>query len=172
MYRSLAIAFLGVALIIAGMVTANAGPQGGSFKLGFVDFDEILTDTAAGRRANREFEQELKQRQASLDKKQKQLQQYAADLDKQRTVLKPEVLKQKQQELQKRYVELQQTYVTLERELAEKRTKLIQEILKQAEPAIKSIAKREGYDMVLDRSVVVWSDNAYDMTGKIKQRIK
>lgn len=171
MHRSLAIAFLGFALIIGGMVSASAGPTG-SFKIGFVDFDEILTQTAAGKRANREFEKELKQRQTELDKKQKELQQYAAELDKQRSVLKPEVLKQKQQELQKRYVELQQTYVTLERELAEKRTKLIQQILKKAEPVIKSIAQNEGYDMIVDRSVVVWSDKAFDLTDKIRERIK
>lgn len=171
MHRSLAVAFLGIALIIAGMVTASAGP-GGSFKIGFVDFDVILTETGAGKRANQEFEKELKAKQAELDKKQKELQQYAADLEKQGSVLKPEVRKQKQQELQKRYLELQQTYVTLERELAEKRTKLIQQILKQAEPAIKAIAQEEGYDMIVDRSVVVWSNKAFDLTGKIKARIK
>jgi outer membrane protein len=171
MHRSLAIAFLGLALIIGGMVSASAGPTG-SFKIGFVDFDEVLTDTAAGKKANREFEKELKQKQGELDTKQKELQQYAADLEKQRSVLKPEVLKQKQQELQKRYVELQQTYVTLERELTEKRTKLIRQILKKAEPAIKAIAQEEGYQMIVDRSAVVWSDKAFDLTSKIKQRIK
>ena len=49
-------------------------------------------------------------------------------------MLKPEVYKQKRQELEKKFVELQQTYVKLERELAGERAKLIQDLLKQAEP--------------------------------------
>jgi len=172
MHRSFAIAFLGVSLIIAGMVTADAGPKNGSFKIGHVNFDEILTGTAAGKRASKEFEQTLKTKQQKLDAKQKELQDYAAQLEKQAAVLKPNVLKQRKQELQKRYYELQQTYALLERELMEKRTKLIQQILKKAEPAIISIAKSEGYDMIVDRSAVVWSDDAYDLTDKIKKRIK
>ncbi len=171
MHRSLAIAFLGVAFIIGGMVTATAGNGSGSFKIGYVDFDKILTQTAAGKRANKEFEKVLKAKQAKLDKEQKALQNYAAQLEKQRSILKPEVLKQKSQELQKRYVALQQTYATLERELAEKRTKLIREILKKAEPVIKSIAKQQGYQMIVDRSVVVWSDKGFDLTDRIKSRL-
>lgn len=171
MYRALSIAFLGLALIISGMVTANAAGPGG-FKIGYVDFEEVLLDTPAGKRASQAFEKELKQRQSELDKKQKDLQQKAVDLDKQRSVLKPEVFKAKQQELEKTYVELQQTYVKLERELTEQRTKLIRDILKQAEPVVKKIAADEGFDMILDRSTVVWARPEYDLTGKIKQRLK
>lgn len=172
MYRSLTIAFLGIALIIAGMVTADAGPGASGFKIGFVDFDKVLTQTAVGKKASQEFEKELKDRQSKLDAKQQELQNYAQELDKQKSILKPEVLKQRQQELQKRYVELQQTYVQLERELAEKRTKLIGQILKKAEPVIKAIATEGGYDMIVDRAVVVWSDKSYDLTDLVQQRIK
>ena len=59
-------------------------------------------------------------------------------------MLKPEVLEEKQQELEKKFVELQQTYVKLERDLAGERDKLIQDLLKQAEPMIEEIAKAEG----------------------------
>ena len=172
MHRSITIAFLGVALIIAGMVTADAGPNSGTFKIGFVDFDRVLTETAAGKRASKQFEKELKSRQGKLDKQQQELQEYAKQLEKQKTILKPDVLRKRQQELQKRYVELQQTYVQLERELSDKRGKLIGEILKRAKPAIKAIASEGGYDMIVDRAAIVWSDTSYDLTEKIKQRIK
>ncbi|MEM9488487.1 MAG: OmpH family outer membrane protein [Myxococcota bacterium] len=171
MHRSLAIAFLGIALIIGGVVSADANP-GGSFKIGVIDFDKILTETAAGKRASQQFEKELKTKQQQLDKKQQDLQKYAVELEKQASVLKPDVVRKRQQELQKRYVELQQTYVTLERELAERRTRLITEIVKKARPIITDIAKKEGYDMIVDRSVVVWSDNTYNLTNKVKARIK
>jgi len=172
MYRSLSIAFLGVALIIAGMVTAEAGPGASGFKIGFVDFDRVLTETAAGKRASKEFEKELRTKQAKLDKQQKALQEKIQNFQKQASVMRPDTKKQREAELQKEMVELQQTYTLLERELVEKRTKLIQQILKKAEPAIKAIAKEGGYDMIVDRQVVVWSDKSYDLTDKIKQRVQ
>ena len=170
MHRSLAIAFLGLAFIVAGMVSVSAGPN--SFKIGYVDFDQVLLNTPAGKRATKEFESTLKKKQAKLDKQQKSLQAAVAQLQKQASVIKPEVRKQREAELQKQYMQLQETYVKLEQELVAKRTKLIQKIIKQASPIIKDIAKAQGYDMIVDRTVVVWSDQAYDLTGKIQKRMK
>lgn len=172
MKRSLPIMFLGVALIIAGMVRADAAT--GSAKIGFVDLQRTLFETNAGKQARQRFEKEKKKKQAALDKKQKDFQRYAAELDKQRILLesKPEKLAQRQRELEKKYVEVQQTYAKLERELAESQAKLIKEILGKAGPVIKSIAKREGYAMILDRSAVLWAADATDLTDKVNARIK
>lgn len=170
MHRSLAIAFLGIAFIVGGMMSATASP--GSFKVGFVDFDQILLDTPTGKRATAAFEKELNKKQAELDKEQKKLQAAAAELQKQRALLKPDVLKQKEAELQKGLVALQETYVKLERDLVEQRTKLIQEIIKQARPVITDIAKQNGYDLIVDRTIVVWGDSSYDLTSTIKARMK
>lgn len=172
MRKSIVIAFLGLSLIITGMVTADAGPTSGSFKIGFVDLEQVLTQTAAGQRAIKELEKERKARQAKLDKQKKDLLAYREQLDKQKSILKPNVRRQREEVFQKRYVELQQTLVKLERELAEKQTKLIRQIMKKAGPVVKSIAKEGGYDMIVDRAAVVWSDEAYDLTNKIKQRVK
>lgn len=172
MNRSLAIAVLGVALIVAGMVTADAAGPSSGFKVGFVDLERTLVETPAGKRASQEFEKTRKRKQRELDRKQQELQKYAAELEKQRMVLKPDVLKQRQEELQKRYVEVQELYVKLERDLAAERTKLIQAILKKAGPAIRDLAKAKGYTMIVDRSAVLWSDDALDLTDELNARIK
>src|SRR6185503_10975688 len=49
--------------------------------------------------------------------------------------------KKKQAELQQKFVDLQQLYVKLEKDLASERTKLIKDLLKQAEPIIEELAK-------------------------------
>ena len=172
MKRSLPIMFLGVALIIAGMVRADAA--GTSAKIGFVDLQRTLFETGAGKKARARFEKEKKTKQAALDKKQKDFQRYAAELDKQRILLesKPDKLAQRQRELEKKYVEVQQTYAKLERELSEAQAKLIKEILGKAGPVIQSIAKREGYTMILDRSAVLWAADAADLTDKVNKLIK
>ena len=172
MKRALPVLFLGVAIIIFGMVRADAAGSGG--KIGFVDLQRTLLETPVGKAARKRFEGEKAKKQAALDKKQKDFQDYAAELEKQRILLesKPEKLAERQRELEKKYVDVQQTYAKLERELAESQTKLIQEILGKAGPVIESLAQSEGYTMIFDRSAVLWAAEATDLTPKVNKRIK
>jgi outer membrane protein len=141
-------------------------------KIGIIDIENTLSTTPAGKRANEQFEKNRKAKQAELDKKQNELKKQSQDLEKQQPVLKPEVFKQKRDELEKAFVALQQTYVKLERELAADRTKLIQDLLKQAEPRIEKIAKAEGVSIILDQSATVWADPAVDLTQKLNAEMK
>lgn len=169
MTRSLSIMFLGVAMIMFGMYRADAADTGS--KIGFVDLEKTLADTKAGKQAQRQFDAEKVKKQKALDAKQKKLQKAAADLDRKRMVLKPEVLAQKQKQLEKDYVALQQTYVKLERELAQARVKLIQKILRKAEPHIKSVARKHGYSVILDRGAVVWASSGVDITAEVNRKL-
>ena len=172
MNRSLAIAFLGIALIIGGMVKADAAGPNNEFKIGFVDVNDILVNTPAGKRASQKLKKVLTQKQKELDQKQQALQKYAAELEKQRMVLKPDVFKERQAELQKRYVELQEVYVKLERELVSEEAKLRDEILRKAEPVIQTIAKQKGFDMVIHKNALAWSVKALDLTDEVSKRLK
>jgi outer membrane protein len=177
MNRTLAIALLGLGLLVSpvagsllGGGSADAGPN--QMKIASVDLEKTLYETPAGKRASEAFDRTRKSKQAELDKKQKELQKAAAELDKQAAVLKPDVLAQKKGVLEKQFVELQQVYVKLERSLAEERTKLVQDLLKKAGPIIEEIAKADGIDIVLDRSAVLWSVPAVDLTAKLNARMK
>jgi outer membrane protein len=155
MNRYLALAVLGVGLMASPLALnlANSAVPSNP-KIGLIDVERTLTETPAGKRANDAFE---KQRKAA-----------DADLDKQATILKPEVLQQKKAELEKQFVALQQTYVKLERDLAGERTKLIQSLLQQADPVIKDIARAEGVQLIVDREAAVWWDQAIDLTPKLQ----
>jgi outer membrane protein len=140
-------------------------------KIGVIDTN-ALAATPAGKRAGEAFEKTLKQKQADLDKRTAEFQKSKADLEKQRPVLKPEIAKQKDEELAKRTIEIQQTYVKLERELAVDRSKMIEELEKQAKPQIEKIAKAEGVTMIIDAAIVVWADPTVDLTGKLLAEMK
>jgi outer membrane protein len=141
-------------------------------KIGIIDLDNTLSTTPAGKRANDAFEKTRKGKQSELDKKQGELKRAEADLQKQKAVLKPEVFESKRQELEKKFVELQQVYVKLERDLAGERTKLIQDLLKQAGPKIEKIAKAEGVNLIIDREAVVYADPSVDLTSKLNAEMK
>src|SRR5437764_9965099 len=152
MNRYLTMGCLGLGLMVSPLLGGLAGsavPQ--NPKIGLIDIDNTLSTTPAGKRANDAFEKTRKAKQAELDKQQQDLKRAEQDLEKQKAVLKPDVFQQKQEELQKKFVDLQQTYLKLEKDLAGERTKLIQDLLKQAGPKIEAIAKSEGVSVIVDR---------------------
>ena len=175
MNRYLALGCLGLGLMVSPLLGALRGAESAvpaSPKIGIIDIENTLSTTPAGKRANEAFEKGRKQKQSDLDKRQTELRKAAADLEKQQAVLKPDVFKSKREELEKKFVELQQTYVKLERELAADRTKLIQDLLKQAEPKIEKIAKTEGVTVILDQNATVWADPSVNLTEKLNAEMK
>jgi len=172
MSRSLPIAFLGLALIVAGMVSADAAAP--AMKVGYVDLQRTLNETSAGKTAKKQLEKNKDRKQKELNKQQQELQKLASDLEKQKVVLKPEVLRQRERELQEKYVKLQETYMTLQQDLAKEEAKLVQQIFAKAAPAIKAIASEQGYTMILEKNegAVLWAVPALDITDEVNRRVK
>lgn len=177
MNRTSVVGLTALALVVGTALGATLGGSTadaaiGTVKVAVIDLERTLYDTPAGKRASEKFDKTRKAKQAELDKQQKEVQRLAAELDKQAAVLKPEVLAQRKGELEKKYVALQQNYLKLEKDLAEARGKLIQEVLKAAEPHIESIAKAEGVHLIVDASAIVWADKAIDLTDKVGAKMK
>ncbi len=172
MNRYFALGCLGLGLMVSPLLGELRAAVPSNPKIGVIDIENTLSSTPAGKRANEAFEKTRKGKQKTLDDKQTELKKAAADLQKQQGILKPDVFKSKSDELEKKFVELQQTYVKLERELAADRTKLIQDLLKSAEPKIEKLAKAEGVTLILDQNATVWSDPAVDLTQKLNAEMK
>lgn len=173
MNRYAALGCLGLGLMVSpllagiGNTAVPANP-----KIGIINIEDTLSTTPAGKRANEAFDKTRKTKQGLLDKQQEEIKKASAELEKQKSVMKPEMYEGKRGELEKKFVELQQTYVKLERELAQDRSKLIQDLLKQAEPKIAAIAKAEGVSVILDQSATIWADPAVDLTQKLNAEMK
>jgi outer membrane protein len=174
MNRYVAIGCLGLGLMVSPLLGTGRSGVPAAPKIGVIDIDNTLSTTPAGKRANEAFEKTRKAKQVELDKQQADLKKADADLEKQAQsgVLKPEVLKAKKADLEKQFVALQQTYIKLERDLAGERTKLIQDLLKQAGPKIEAIAKAEGVSLVIDREALVWASPDLDLTPLLNAQMK
>jgi outer membrane protein len=173
MNRSLAIAFLGVAVVVGGVISADAAGPSKPVKVGYVDLQRSLNETGVGKRAKGKLEADKKKKQVELDKKQKELQGFAAELDKQRAVLKPDVLRQREKELQDKYVKLQERYFQLQQDLAKQEATLVREIFGKASPVIQEIAKRDGYTMILEKNegAVLWAEQGLDITTEVNKKL-
>ncbi|HTL33052.1 MAG TPA: OmpH family outer membrane protein, partial [Kofleriaceae bacterium] len=98
MNRYFALGCLGLGLMVSPLLSGLSTGAVPAPKIGVIDLDSTLSSTPAGKRANDAFEKTRKAKQDELDKKQEELKKADADLDKQKTVLKPEVYQAKRAE--------------------------------------------------------------------------
>src|SRR6266508_3286482 len=152
MRKGMFLGALGIMMMIAGLAVPAQSAGTPTAKIGYVDLQSTLEKTKAGKLAKGKLEGEKLKKQQEIDKKQKDLQKAAADLDKQRGVLKPDVVQKRESELQQQFVELQQQFAAFQQDLLKQEGKLTREIFKGASKIIESIAKRDGYTMILEKS--------------------
>lgn len=172
MKRTLTLAGLGLAMVVWAVVRANAAGAPPT-KVAYVDLQRTLAETKVGRAARSRLEDEKDKKQKEIDGKKDSLQKDADELKKQRVVLKPEVQKQREEELQERYVELQNKLLQFQQELTKKEAQLMQDIFQKASKIIESVAKREGFTMVLEKSesAVLYADPSADITAEVNRRL-
>jgi outer membrane protein len=161
------------AMVVLGVMRADAAAPT-SHKIAYVDLQRTLNETPAGKKAKKKLEDDKTKKQAALKKKEKELTSFAAELDKQRAVLKPDVLRQREQELQQKYVALQELYMQLQQDLAKQEAQLVREIFAKAGPVIEQIAKKDGYTLILEKneSAVLFAADGMDITAQVNAQVK
>lgn len=171
MHRPLSIAFLGLSMVIFGMVGADASAP--AAKVGFVDLQRTIDKTKVGRQAKNNFDAAVKKRQAAFKKKEDKLKRTSAELQKQASSLSPDERRKRQTELEKQYIELQEMYVKIQRDLAQEQAKLLDSIFTKAAPHIKAIAEREGYTIIFEKtqSALLWGDPGVDLTDEVNRKL-
>ena len=173
MRKYAALGFLGLGLMISPLLTQVAGGTvPAQPKIGAIDVARTFVESAAGKRVNAQFDKVRKDSQADLDKKKNDFLKAKADLEKQASVLKAEVLAQKKGELEKQLHDLEEYANKLDTELAKKEQESLDTLLSQAEPIIKKIAAKEGVSLIVDNKAIVWADPSMDLTAQLIAEMK
>jgi outer membrane protein len=89
-------------------------------KLGYVDLRRALHETEDGHKAESSLKKVFDQKQKELDEQQEDVKKAIEDLNKKRTLLPADTVRQKESELQERVAKVQQTYMRHQQDLAAK----------------------------------------------------
>ena len=172
MKRYLILGALGLALLVTGMVRVQASPPPPA-KIAYVDLNKTLNETKAGKAALARLQAEKTDKENAVKAKKEAFLKEVEELDKQRIVMKPEVVAKREAELQKEYADLQQYFLDQQQELSKREALLTHEIFIQASSIIEAIAKRDGYTVVLEKSesAILWADPILDITAEVDQRL-
>jgi outer membrane protein len=162
-YRNLLLV-LALAFVLPVVPVAAA-----DLKIGIVDLQRALNESAAGKRAKDQFKGEFEKMQDGLKREKDQLDRLKDDLDKKSVVLGDEQRKAKMEDFERRRRDLRRKLEDSDAELRKKDQELTGSILKDLAVVIQEIGEREGYTVILENSSssVLYGSKSIDVTDTV-----
>lgn len=154
-----------VGLLLA--LTASVGLAQDRVKIGYVDIQRVIAESKAGKNAKERFQAQVKKAEADVQRERQDLERIRADLDKKGPLLKDEERRNLEADFQKRSVTLQRTMGDYQQDLRQRESEMMGVILKDLEGVVAELGKAEKYTIILERSQVLFSDSAADITAKV-----
>src|SRR5262245_53487338 len=156
-----------LAVLTAGL--AASVPAHAEGKIAVCDVQHAVMQTEDGMRAQTTLKKLFDARQKELDAKQTELGHAREDIEKQSRVLSREAMAKRMDEWQRRMVELQTVFVDYNKELQKKQGELTAPIVKKMMGIIARLAKKNGFDVVIDKQATPYARPDLDLTDQVIQ---
>lgn len=163
-------AVLSVLLILLG-VSVHAGAAE-NVKIAYVDLQEALNSSDAGKEAKALFKTEVDRIQAQIDVKQKELKKLKDELEKQGLLLSPETRNAREKEYQEKLKNFQRFVQDSQEELQNKDAKLTRKVLMELHEVIIKFGKEKGYTAIFEKgeSNLLYAPKEIDITSEVVKR--
>ena len=152
-------------LLLLGAVSAQAADS----KIAFVDLQKALNMSVAGKEAKEKITGKVKEYEAIIDKRQKELKKLKDELEKQSVLLSDEARSAKERDYQQKLKEFQRFTKDVQDELKQQDSDYTNRIIEKIVNLVQEVGKREGYDLVLERSSggIVYGADRIDITDQV-----
>ena len=135
------------------------------FKIGYVNSERILRDSAPARAATQKLEAEFAKRDRELQEMAQRLKAQAERFDKEAPVMAEADRVRRQRELAETDRELQRRQREFREDLNQRRNEELQALLERAQRLVRQIAEQEKYDLILQDAV--YFSPRVDITDKV-----
>ena len=133
----------------------------------YIDFQKILNESTAGKKAQIELKNRLDQTIKKLEKNQKDLQEQEKKMIQQKKLISTEEYKKQVNILREKVSSLQKNRSDALQKIAKQRAKAKQELLKNLNPIIKSFMQEKKIRMVLNKKNLILADEKLDITKDV-----
>jgi outer membrane protein len=158
--------FLSGLLLAAGMMVAGTGAaQAADLKVGFVNTERVLRDSAPAKRAQAKLEKEFASRKGELDKLEKQGRDLQVTMQKESVTMTDSERRERERQL----AAIDRDFQRLSREFREdlnlRRNEELASIQEKATKVVNEIADKEKYDLIFQEAV--FASSKIDITEKV-----
>jgi len=159
------------ALTLTGELALAA--KKGSFRVGVIDPQAVIEKSKSGSRALAGLKEHAQARETVMKNDQKELEKLQEELQASKDNLSAEEQKRKQENFSQRFQEWQKRGQEFQGELGQKQKELVQEYMKKIQEATSIVAKRHGFDVVIDKGsentlkIVLYHRDGLDLTNEV-----
>ena len=133
----------------------------------FIDYSKVMNESAAGKKAQDYLKNLLKSSNKKFNETAKKLKDEENKIIGQKNALSKEEYKKKADALRKKVFELNKGRDNLIRDVATKRKKAGDEMLKRLNPILGKYMKENNISVVIDKKNVLMGDKKFEITSQI-----
>jgi outer membrane protein len=150
-------------------VTCGTAFCADAVKIGIIDFQRVLTESKAGKKAQEEISNvgnELKNR---LEEMKKEIDELNSDFERQALVMSKEKRDEKQRDLRIKVMDFKDQQKQYESQFKEKEAELVRNIQKEVFDMAKTIGEKKGFLLIMARQAagVIYAADHVDITDII-----
>ena len=153
-----------VAACIA-VASLHAAAQEAAPRIGYVNTDRILRDSAPAKAAQQKLEQEFSRRDKELQELAARLKQTSERLERDASVIQDSERQRRQREFAELEKDFQRKQREFREDLNQRRNEELAQVVEKANRVIRQLAEQEKYDFVLQEAV--YASPRVDITEKV-----
>lgn len=153
-------------LVFAALMSTAANAE---VKIGYVDMQKAIQDTAAGKKAKKELEDEFNKKKKELEKKEADIKKMHEDFEKRSAAMNDDARNKKQNEIRTEMGKYQESAAKAQMDIQKKERDLTQPIVTKLKSMLEDIAKKEDYTVILEKSEnsVMYAKKDIDLTERL-----
>jgi outer membrane protein len=138
-------------------------------KVGYVDLQRALNESAAGKKAKEDFRAQVSKLESQLKGKKDELDRLKNELETKGVVMRDEERRKLESEFESKRLELKRRFEDSQAELQKKDQELTGKIIQDLQTIIKEVGDRDGYTLILElgTSPVLYYKKSADITDEV-----
>lgn len=163
--KKIGVVSLSVLLVL--LMGVAVAVQAAETKIGYVDLRKCVATSSTGRTALEALKAKKDGMQGKLDKNETEVGRLKEELEKQRTLLSPEALREKEKTYQRKVRDYKDMYGDFTEVMRREEEKVTADIIKDLAEIIKQVGKDKGYTLIVEKSVILWAADSVDLTEEV-----
>jgi outer membrane protein len=162
--------FSRMGLLVALLVGFGFTTSAMAAKIAVVDTAKVVKEYKKTQEAQTRLEKELEDKKGELKELNDALEKNKANLDKQKGIISEKKYKKLESKYEAKQDVFREKYREIQSALMNKQRTLLEGIVNDVKDIVKSIAKKEKYELVLDKETVLYYDGE-DITYKVLDKL-
>lgn len=155
---------LGIIIWLTNSSFAAPPPE---VKFGYVDLQEALIQSEAGKKAFAALKEEFKKKEQDVRQKEEELKELQSEMTKQGAILSESAKREKEDNYRRLLKDYKRYVNDSEQELQTREKEYTEKILKEIIDVIQKFGKQKGYTMIWEKKGIIYAPEKVDLTNDI-----